>query len=71
MEIPSTFFRYVFFMTIYFINYIYVEEKFNIMKNKILMKEGTMQVPSQLHLHVYIQNIISLINLSSSYLATN
>jgi hypothetical protein len=40
-------FLYVFFYEhIYFINYIYVQEKFNIMKNKILTKEGTMQVPS-------------------------
>jgi hypothetical protein len=59
------------FISIYFINYIYVQEKFNIMKNKILMKEGTMHLPSELHLHVYIQNLISLINLSSYYLATN
>jgi hypothetical protein len=43
------------FMTIYFINYIYVQDKFNIMKkqennkmliNTNLMKEGTMQVLS-------------------------
>jgi hypothetical protein len=42
-------------MTIYFINYIYVQDKFNIMKkqennkmliNTNLMKEGTMQVLS-------------------------
>jgi hypothetical protein len=39
-------------MSIYFINYIYVQEKFNIMKKKRmlintnLMKEGTMKVPS-------------------------
>jgi hypothetical protein len=36
------------FMSIYFINCIkiYVQQKSNIMKNKILMKEGTTQVPS-------------------------
>jgi hypothetical protein len=42
-------------MSIYFINYVYVQENFNIMKNKKnkrmlintnLMKEVTMQVPS-------------------------
>jgi hypothetical protein len=30
-----------------------------------------MQVSSYLHFHVYIENLMSLINLSSSYLATN
>jgi hypothetical protein len=47
-------FLYVFFMSIYFTNYIYAQEKFNIIKkenkrmliNTNLMKEGTMQVPS-------------------------
>jgi hypothetical protein len=40
-------FRYVFFYEhIIYKLYIYVQEKFNIMKSKILMKEGTMQVPS-------------------------
>jgi hypothetical protein len=40
-------FRYVFLYELIFYKlYIYVQEKFNIMKNKILMKEGTMQVPS-------------------------
>jgi hypothetical protein len=39
-------FQYVFFYEHIFHNHIYVLEKFNIMKNKILMKEGTMQVPS-------------------------
>jgi hypothetical protein len=40
-------FRYVFFYEhIFYKLYVYVQEKFNIMKNKILMKEGTMQVPS-------------------------
>jgi hypothetical protein len=42
-------FRYVFFYEHVFDKlyiYIYVQEKINIMKNKILMKEGTIQVPS-------------------------
>jgi hypothetical protein len=40
-------FLYVFFYEhIFYELYIYVQEKFNITKNKILMKEGTMQVPS-------------------------
>jgi hypothetical protein len=38
-------FRYVFFYEHPKL-YIYVQEKFNIMKNKIFLKEGTMQVPS-------------------------
>jgi hypothetical protein len=46
-------FRYVFFyehiyiyIYIYTHTHIHTQEKINIMKNKILMKEGKMQVPS-------------------------
>jgi hypothetical protein len=46
MEIPSTFSVCLFLGAYIYKLYIYVQEKFNIMKNKILMKEGTMQVPS-------------------------
>jgi hypothetical protein len=41
------FYEHIFYkLDIYIYMYIYVQEKFNIMENKILMKEGTMQVPS-------------------------